>query len=54
MINKEWHEKHKMPKNPSQEQRIEWHIAHAENCKCWPIPEKLAEEIRKQKLNKPK
>ncbi len=33
-INREWHEKHKMPKNPSEEQRIAWHLDHARNCGC--------------------
>ena len=28
-INKDWHEKNRMPKNPTLEQRMEWHIAHA-------------------------
>jgi len=47
-INKEWHQKHKMPKNPTEEQRIKWHIAHHKNCSCWPIPKKLADEIKKR------
>jgi hypothetical protein len=44
-INKEWHEKNRMPKNPTLEQRIQWHIAHAANCACRPIPPKLQAEI---------
>lgn len=27
-INKEWHLKNRMPKNPTSEQRIAWHIEH--------------------------
>lgn len=27
-----------MPKNPSLEERIEWHFAHANACACRPIP----------------
>jgi hypothetical protein len=46
-INAEWHSRNKMPKNPTFEQRMEWHIEHSENCDCRPIPEKLAGEIRK-------
>jgi len=49
-INKEWHLKNKMPKNPSLEERIKWHLAHEKNCKCRPIPEKLLEEIKKKKV----
>jgi len=47
-INKEWHEKNRMPKNPTFEQRVEWHLAHAKNCDCRPIAGKLAEEMRKR------
>jgi len=47
-INKEWHEKHRMPKNPTIEQRIKWHLEHQKNCSCRPITGKLAEEMRKR------
>ena len=48
-INREWHEKNRMPSNPTIEQRMIWHIEHAEHCLCRPIPEKLAAEIKKWK-----
>jgi hypothetical protein len=37
--NRAWHERHRMPKNPTPAQRIAWHRAHAENCSCRPIPQ---------------
>ena len=37
-INKEWHLANKMPKNPSDDQRVGWHIEHVRNCSCMPIP----------------
>jgi len=37
-----------MPKNPSIDQRIKWHLEHQKNCSCRPIPEKLAEEMKKR------
>lgn len=47
-INKEWHQAHKMPKNPSLEQRINWHLEHLKNCQCrTDIPEKLKAEMKK-------
>ena len=49
-INREWHEQNRMPKNAKLEQRIEWHIAHAKNCSCREIPEKLKEEVKKRKI----
>ena len=48
-INREWHLKNKMPKNPTQEQRMEWHIEHSKNCGCRKPTEKLLKEIEKYK-----
>lgn len=47
-INKEWHLAHKMPKNPTLEQRIAWHLEHTKNCSCRKIEGKLAEEMKKR------
>lgn len=33
-INKEWHQKNKMPKNPTLEERIQWHKEHLKYCDC--------------------
>lgn len=43
-INKEWHQSHRMPKNPTAEQRINWHREHLNRCACrkpTPAVEKL-------------
>jgi hypothetical protein len=48
-INREWHLENRMPKNPSFEQRVKWHLEHQKNCKCRPIPEKLLEEMANKK-----
>ncbi|SHF22761.1 hypothetical protein SAMN05443144_106167 [Fodinibius roseus] len=53
-INENWHKKHPMPKNPTIDQRIEWHIEHAKQCKCRDIPEKLKAEMVKRKIKFPK
>jgi hypothetical protein len=37
-LNRQWHEQHRMPPRPSAEQRIAWHLAHAGQCGCRPIP----------------
>lgn len=53
-INKEWHLHHTMPKNPTVEQRIEWHLEHLKHCHCREdIPEKLKEEMKKRNINIP-
>ncbi|AXP82246.1 hypothetical protein CJ739_3184 [Mariniflexile rhizosphaerae] len=49
--NKEWHLTHKMPKNPTIEQRTHWHLEHLKNCQCrTDIPEKLKTEIKKREV----
>jgi hypothetical protein len=47
-INKAWHEKNRMPKNPTIDQRVEWHIAHQLHCQCREMPEKIKQEIKKR------
>ena len=47
-INVEWHSKHKMPKNPTLDQRVKWHIEHAKHCSCRPLEGKILEEIKKR------
>ncbi|MEL7833478.1 hypothetical protein [Fodinibius sp. Rm-B-1B1-1] len=50
-INASWHKKHPMPKNPTTEQRIEWHLEHVKNCECRDIPEKLKVEMVKRNIS---
>ena len=53
-INAEWHRKHPMPKNPTIQQRIDWHLEHQANCGCRPgLPAKLVEEMKKLKIKVP-
>jgi hypothetical protein len=37
-LNAPWHEKNPMPKNATLEQRIKWHVAHADKCGCREMP----------------
>ena len=48
-MNASWHRKHPMPKNPTVNQRIAWHVEHAKHCACRPIPPKLQQEINAQR-----
>ncbi len=45
-INREWHEKHRMPEKATFEQRVKWHLEHQKNCQCRTIPAKLTEEMK--------
>ena len=40
-INKEWHLSPKMPSNPTEDQRLSWHLEHAKNCACREMPPAL-------------
>ena len=44
-FNREWHLTHRMPKNATLQQRMEWHMEHQKNCNCRPIPAKIVAEI---------
>lgn len=49
-INADWHKANRMPKNPTLDQRIAWHLEHAKNCNCRPLEGKILEEIKKRGL----
>jgi hypothetical protein len=49
-LNKEWHLAHRMPKHPTEEQRLQWHIEHARHCQCREIPPKLKAELKRRKI----
>jgi hypothetical protein len=47
-INAKWHLANKMPKNPTLDQRVKWHVEHARNCQCRPLAGKILAEIKKR------
>jgi hypothetical protein len=47
-INREWHEKNRMPENASFDERVNWHREHQKNCSCRQIPGNLLEEMKKK------
>lgn len=50
-FNKDWHQENPMPKNPTEEERIQWHVNHHRECNCRPIPKDL---VIKMSHRKPK
>jgi hypothetical protein len=44
-MNKQWHDANPMPKNPTMDQRIAWHVEHQKHCACRPIPRLVQAEI---------
>ena len=47
IMNKQWHEKNKMPANPTENQRVKWHIEHQVNCDCRKPTPKIQKLIEK-------
>jgi hypothetical protein len=52
-INREWHQSHKLPRNATLEQRLEWHLSHAVNCGCRDMPESIKRELENRGLTVP-
>lgn len=52
-LNAEWHRKHPMPKNPTMDERIAWHLHHAQHCHCRKISGKLKAEMEKRHIKIP-
>jgi hypothetical protein len=46
--NARWHAAHRMPSNPSLDQRITWHMAHAAHCACRPMPATVVAELKRR------
>ena len=52
-LNREWHEAHKMPRNATLEQRLDWHLMHAANCDCREMPTAIKRELEARGLTVP-
>lgn len=44
-LNREWHLTHKLPRNATLEQRLDWHAQHAEQCGCREMPASIRQEL---------
>ena len=53
VINQEWHLAHKMPRNATLEQRLEWHVMHSANCGCRDMPDTIRRELEARGLIEP-
>ena len=51
--NRRWHERNRMRQNPSDQQPIEWHLAHARVCSCRPIPKGVIALMRARGIEVP-
>ena len=48
-INAKWHSRNIMSKNATLDQRVRWHVKHAEACGCRKMPTSMAAEIRRRR-----
>lgn len=44
-LNREWHATHKLPRNATLEERLNWHVLHAEHCRCREMPDAIRREL---------
>lgn len=48
-INKLWHKKNPMPPKASLSQKMQWHVDHARECGCRPIPKNIEAKLKERK-----
>jgi hypothetical protein len=44
-LNREWHATHRLARNATLQQRLDWHLAHAAACGCRVMPESIRQEL---------
>lgn len=44
-LNREWHLQHKLPRNATLQERLDWHALHAANCHCRDMPVSIRREL---------
>src|SRR5262245_42613001 len=52
-MNTEWHTRNRMPERATREQRIAWHVVHANNCGCREIPASIRSDVVARMRAKP-
>lgn len=53
MLNREWHETHRLDRKAKLDERIAWHIEHATVCGCRDMPESIKTELTKRGIAPP-
>lgn len=48
--NTRWHARHRLPTNPTLDQRVQWHMEHARRCPCPSQDEDILEDLKKRYL----
>lgn len=53
MINREWHEAHRLGPKAKLDERVTWHIEHARFCGCRDMPDSIKTELAKRGIPQP-
>jgi hypothetical protein len=48
-MNKRWHDRHKMPRDATDREKLKWHQKHQKQCGCRPIPNRLLSLVKKER-----
>lgn len=52
-INRAWHQARRIPTNATFSERLSWHLEHAKQCGCRPIPAATLDELQRRGWNLP-
>ncbi len=44
-MNTDWHEEHQLAPSAPMDERVRWHLQHADKCACRPIPKDVQDVI---------
>jgi hypothetical protein len=48
-LNARWHRAHPLGESASRSERIAWHVEHAAQCGCRPVPDSLSAEVTRRR-----
>jgi hypothetical protein len=49
-LNRAWHAEHRLARNATLEERLDWHLAHAAACGCRDMPASIRKELEARGL----
>lgn len=49
-MNRTWHAEHRLDPRASLDQRIDWHVEHAQQCGCREMPDSIKRELQARNL----
>jgi len=52
-VNADWHREHVLGSHATLDERVDWHLAHAEACACRELPESIRAELVARGLTPP-